>query len=124
MQKYNIYSGLIGSYGGATYKYTVKCDSKEDAEHLAFLDACCVYEDFEDNLQTMDDVITEYCDENNISNNDLTDQDFDKIHDSYEAYRDLWIEYFAIPVEEDHISQDDLIPGYIDDSTCEVSSES
>ena len=47
MDKYNIYAGLGGSFGGANYKFTTEANSLEEATDIAYQVAVEEYEGYE-----------------------------------------------------------------------------
>lgn len=110
MALYNIYAGLGGSFGGATYQYTSDLD-REEAENEAWEQACEIYESYEDRygLYNYSDAIKEYCEENEIEEDSFTEEDYEVVDDIYNEYREEWMEYYVILTEEDtEISENEL----------------
>lgn len=127
MKQYNIYAGLGGSFGGAQYQYTTLADSLEEAEHEAWEVSCEEYEQYAGlhGLLDEDDCIDEYCRESGLDSDELDEDDYAIINDTYQEERESWIEYRAVLTEEDNIDKDDLILGYVieDDSANQTSSK-
>ena len=110
MDKYNIYAGLGGSFGGANYKFTIEAKSKEEAEDIAYNEAVEVYQDFEGTYGIMDwnDCaisleIDPYTENDNL---------IAEVDELYNEEMENWIEYYAILTSEDeNISKDELVMG-------------
>lgn len=102
MALYNIYAGLGGSFGGATYQFTSNLEV-EEAEHQSWERACEIYESYEGYHGLLDysDAIEEYCKENEIEEYLLTEIDYEVVNDIYNEYREQWMEYYVILTEED-----------------------
>lgn len=100
LKDYNIYSGLGGSFGGASYIGTLQNTDEEEASNYAFEEACNIYESYEGlhGLRTTTDII----------NDEGVDED-----EAWEIYieeRENWLDYYAIPTEEDtSLTEEDLI---------------
>ena len=47
LKEQNIYSGLGGGFGGASYQYTTLCESAEDSEKEAYESAVEEYQSYE-----------------------------------------------------------------------------
>ena len=103
MNQYNIYAGLNGSFGGCKYQYTTSCKSIEEAEDIAFKEACEIYESQVGyhGIIGIDDVINRYCYDTGINETDLDEEDMDNITDEYNDEREEWISYKAILTSED-----------------------
>ncbi len=127
MKQYNIYAGLSGSFGGANYQYTSLCETGEEAEEEAFQIACENYEQYEGlhSLYSWEDAIKDYCNDQEIDPEDLTYEDTQEIEDYYDGGRESWLDYYAVPTDEDNIDPEDLIIGYTteDDSTSQADSK-
>lgn len=95
MQKYNIYAGLGGSFGGATYRGTGDFKSYADAEQTAYELAVEEYESYEGlhGILSWHDV----ADENELDYN----EDSIDIDDLYQEELENWIEYYAVLASED-----------------------
>lgn len=92
--KYNIYAGLSGSFGGATYQGALE-GSEDEAERTAWEYAIEEYESYGGmhGLLTWDDVAEE---------NELNPrEDIEEIDDLYMEEIESWIEYYAVPFDED-----------------------
>lgn len=108
MDRYNIYAGLGGSFGGANYKFTIEAKSKEEAEEIAYNEAVEVYQDFEGTYGIMDwnDCaisleIDPYTENDNL---------IAEVDELYNEEMENWIEYYAILTSEDkNISKEELV---------------
>ena len=47
MTQYNIYAGLGGSFGGATYQYTSEFEDIDEAIDAAYTEAVEIYDSYE-----------------------------------------------------------------------------
>ena len=127
MKQYNIYAGLNGSFGEASYQYTTLADSFEEAEHEAFEAACDEFESMAGFHGLVDEetCIEEYCQDNGLERNELDEEDLEIIDETYLEERESWLDYRAVLTEEDDIDEDNLILGYIveDDSSDQTDSK-
>lgn len=127
MKQYNIYAGLNGNFGGASYQYTTLADSFEKAEYEAFEAACNEFESMAGLYGLVDEeaCIKEYCQDNGLKRDELDKEDLKIIDETYLEERESWLDYRAILTEEDNIDKDDLILGYIveDDSSDQTDSK-
>lgn len=95
MQKYNIYAGLGGSFGGATYQGTGDFKSLADAEQYAYelaVEEYVAYEGLHGILSWYD-----VADENGLDYN----EDSIDIDDLYQEELENWTEYYAVLASED-----------------------
>lgn len=114
LREYNIYAGLGGGYGGATYQYTSLFESEEEASNEAYYAAKEEYTDYEGmrGLEDFDDAIEEA----RSTNPDLDDEELEGIAEEiYNSYVEDWIEYYAVPTDEDSLDEEDLIRDYVID---------
>lgn len=127
MKQFNIYAGLRGGFGGATYQYTTICESIDEALDEAFTCAWEDYDAFEGTrgLSSYENVTERYCMEHDLTKDKLSEEDYDFINDIYTDIAEDWLAYHAIPTEEDDIDQEHLILGYVieDDSSGQTSSK-
>lgn len=114
MKQYNIYAGLNGSFGGANYQFTTLCETEDEALGDAFESACEEYEQYSGlyRLPGWEDAIREYCENNNLSEDELTDEDSQEIEEYYNDARESWLNYYVVETDKDGIDQNDLIIGY------------
>ena len=101
MDKYNIYAGLGGSFGGANYKFTI------EATDIAYQAAVEEYEEYEGfyGLKTWIDCAEEL-------GVDIEEEDSEDVNDLYNSEIESWIHYYAILTSEDkNISKDELVMG-------------
>lgn len=125
-KKYNIYAGLSGGFGGATYQYTGLFNSQEEADNEAYQRACEEYDSYSEShgLLTYEEAeeqaINEGCSPGT--------KDFEiYISEVFQEDIEKWVDYYAILTSEDtETPEDDLIRDYIienGDNTGEVSGE-
>lgn len=95
MKQFNIYAGLSGGFGGATYRGTGEFKSYADAEEEAYTLAIEEYEMYEGNhgILSWQDV----ADENNLDTLD----DSEEIDELYSEERENWLDYYAVLASED-----------------------
>lgn len=101
---YNIYAGLGGGFGGANYIGTIDCESLEDAYALAREYAVEEY----DSYSGMYGVV----DRGDIYNNPEDfglDEDWDEedVDDVLDEEINSWIDYWAVPEDEDEDLDDE-----------------
>ena len=108
MEKYNIYAGLGGGFGGAQYLYTIEANNKEGAEEIAYREAVEIYQDFEGTYGIMDwndcaiSLEIDPCTEN--------DDLIAEVDELYNEEMENWIEYYAILTSKDkETSKEELI---------------
>lgn len=91
LKDYNIYAGLGGSFGGAKYIGTLNGVTLETASKVAFESAIEEYESYEGyhGLRDIGDIMEE------------EGVDEQEAYDIYNEERESWIDYYAIPTEED-----------------------
>lgn len=127
MKQYNIYAGLGGSFGGANYQFTTLCETEDEALGEAFESACEEYEQYSGlhGLPGREDAVREYCENNNLSEDELTDEDSQEIEECYNDARESWLDYYVVATDKDGIDQNDLIIGYTveDDSSSQTDSQ-
>lgn len=125
LKEYNIYSGLGGDFGGASYQYTTLCESAEDAEKEAYESAVEEYQSYEgfNSIPTWSDSLDAAMEENPGVPEDELHEIADEI---YNSIMEEWIEYYCILTEDDDIEEDDLIRDYViedDNDTGETCSQ-
>lgn len=104
MSDYNIYAGLGGSFGGATYKGTIKDSSIIEASDIAYEIAVEEYESYGElyGLKDWDACVEEFCEEEGLEHCSETECEYaDEINDKYENAIEDWISYYAILKEDD-----------------------
>lgn len=100
IKDYNIYAGLGGSFGGASYIGTLQNVDEEEASDYASEEACNIYESYEGlhGLRTTVDIMNE------------EEVDEDEAWEIYLEERESWLDYYTIPTEEDtDLTKEDLI---------------
>lgn len=95
MQKYNIYSGLGGSFGGATYRGTGEFKSYADAEQTAYELAVEEYESYGGCHGLLD--WSDIADKNGLDYN----ADSAEIDELYIEEMESWLDYYAVLASED-----------------------
>lgn len=125
LKEYNIYSGLGGGFGGASYQYTTLCESAEDAEKEAYESAVEEYQSYGgfNSIPTWSDSLDAAMEENPGVPEDELHEIADEI---YNSIMEEWIEYYCILTEDDDIEEDDLIRDYViedDNDTGETCSQ-
>lgn len=95
MKKFNIYAGLGGSFGGASYHGTGDFKSLADAENEAYQLAVEEYESYSGchGLLSWGDI----ADENGL---DYT-EDSAEIDELYIEEMESWLDYYAVLADED-----------------------
>lgn len=95
MKKFNIYAGLGGSFGGATYQGTGDFKSFADAENEAYTLAVEEYESYSGchGLLSWGDI----ADENGLDYN----EDSAEIDELYIEEMESWLDYYAVLADED-----------------------
>ena len=93
--KYNIYAGLGGSFGGATYRGTSEFSDENSATHCAYELAVEEYQSYEGYHGILDwDDVAEQEELDPETESDSIDQ-------AYVDEMESWIEYYAVLMEED-----------------------
>ena len=104
-QKYNIYAGLGGSFGGASYHGTGEFKSEEEASQVAYEIARGEYESYEGYHGIKD--WSDIAEDNNLDPDD--EDNFEEIDELYNEEIESWIEYYAVLTEDDdEISEEEL----------------
>lgn len=100
--KYNIYAGLGGGFGGATYRGTGNFSSRESAEEMAYQYAIEEYETYEGfhGIRSWADIADEEC-------LDYEEDEYE-INEMYEDERESWMEYYVVPTEEDDLEDEEM----------------
>lgn len=103
MAKYNLYAGLGGGFGGYQYHCTEDYDSREDAEKAARELAIEEYQSYEGmhGILSEGDIREQYCEENELTEDELTQEDEDEISGMYQEEIEGWLSYLVTTVEED-----------------------
>lgn len=103
MELFNLYAGLGGGFGGANFQLSDEFDSLFEAEEEARRLAIEEYESYEGThgILSEADVRESYCDDNEISEDELSDEDEATIADLYIEEIEGWITYHAVLASED-----------------------
>ena len=91
MEKYNIYAGLGGSFGGASFITTEECKDETAAFKYAYDCAVEIYESYVGyhGLRTVEDIMEE------------DEVDESEAIEIYQEEMEDWLEYYAILTSED-----------------------
>lgn len=91
MEKYNIYAGLSGSFGGASFITTEEFKSLDDAYEYAYDCAVEIYESYVGyhGLRTVEDIMEE---------EEVNESEAIEI---YQEEMEGWIDYYAILTSKD-----------------------
>ena len=100
---YNIYAGLGGSFGGAQYVGTIRNATAEEASKCAYEQAIEEYENY-----TLYDGVQSYSEIEEEMLKECPECSAEDIDMAYSEAMETWIEYYAIPIEEDNIEEDEL----------------
>jgi hypothetical protein len=84
MQRYRIFAGLGGGFGGAHYLYTEEFKTEQDANDAAYMEACDIYESQEG---CGIDGWKEFMDE---ARQNISEEDFVDDESSYESALEEW----------------------------------
>lgn len=106
--KYNIYAGLSGDFGGASYRGTLEVDDIRDAEDYAYELAVETYESYAGmhGLADYDSLKEDYPIEEDESEEDYEN----RIFMLYTEEMETWLDYCAILEEDDkEIPEDEKI---------------
>lgn len=93
--KYNIYAGLVCGFGGPTYQGTGEFDDVDSAIDYAYQMAIEEYQSYEGfhGILDWDDVAEQ---------EELDpEEDEEAINVAYQEEVESWIEYYAVPFDED-----------------------
>ena len=102
--RYNIYAGLGGSFGGATYQGTGDFSSRESAEEMAYQYAVEEYEMYEGYHGILD--WYDVAENNNLDPDDENNES--EIDELYNEEKESWMEYYAILTEEDDLEDEEM----------------
>ena len=112
MERYNIYAGLGGSFGGADYVYTAEFESLDEADSIVYEIAVEEYQSYEGlhGIRDWNDCFSDFCEKEGIpETNDNEAKYEDTINEIYQEEIDNWIEYYAVLTSEDsNLSESEL----------------
>jgi len=91
MEKYNIYAGLGGSFGGASFITTEEFKNEDDAFEYAYDCAVEIYESYVGyhGLRTVEDIMEE------------DEVDESEAIETYQEEMENWLDYYAILASKD-----------------------
>jgi hypothetical protein len=99
---YNIYAGLAGGFGDADYCGTGDFNSLEEAEDRAYQEAWACYESYEGVGG-----ILSWADVADREGYDM-ESDAAAINIAYNEEVESWLDYYAVPTEEDDLPLNEL----------------
>lgn len=102
--KCNIYAGLGGGFGGATYRGTGDFSSIESAEKMAYQYAVEEYEMYEGYHGILD--WYDVAETNNLDPDDENDEL--EINALYDDAKESWMEYYVVLTEEDDLEDEEM----------------
>lgn len=107
MRRYNIYAGLGGGFGGAIYQYTTDCEDFDKAEEEAYQTAIEVYESYEGlhGIKSWSDCREDIAEEYDIQVEEVSE---DAVDVWYQEEREDWLDYYAVPTDEDTLDPEEL----------------
>lgn len=102
MERYHLYAGLGGGFGGAHYDRTVEAENIDEAYKFAYELAVEEYQSYEGchGIMSWDDcyedaIESDFIDEKTMAEDEITDY----VNDMYQEEIEGWIEYYAIKDE-------------------------
>lgn len=107
LKEYNIYEGLGGGFGGASYHSTILAENQQEADEYAYALACETFESYEGEQGIRS--WTECAMDLDISLDTEDPDEMEAVDEEYNGERETWIDYYAIPTEEDDIPDDKLV---------------
>lgn len=107
LKEYNIYEGLGGDFGGASYHSTILAESLEEAYDYAYALACETFESYEGEHGIRS--WTECAEDLDINPSTENRDEMQAVDEEYTYERETWIKYYAVPTEEDDIPDDELV---------------
>lgn len=107
LKEFNIYEGLGGGFGGASYHSTILAESQQEADEYAYALACETFESYEGerSIRSWD----ECAEDLDIDPNTNYPDEIAAVNEEYDNERDTWIEYYSMLTEEDDIPEDKLV---------------
>lgn len=107
LKEFNIYEGLGGGFGGASYHSTILAESQQEADEYAYTLACETFESYEGErgVRSWYDCAVDL----DIDPNTTDPDEMATVNEEYEDERETWISYYAIPTKEDDIPEDELV---------------
>lgn len=95
---YNIYAGLGGGFGGASYIGTMQDTSEDEAYKYAFEEACNIYDSYAgyNGIRSIEDIMNE------------EEVDENEAEEIYIDERESWIDYYAVLTEEDTETEEEI----------------
>lgn len=114
-KSYNIYAWIGNGFECPEYKYTDLFDSYDDAEQCAYEEARESYESESGihGIPSYQDIVEQYCEEEDLEEEELTKYDYQNIDEMYNEAREDWLCYKVVLTEEDNIDKEDLILNYV-----------
>lgn len=105
MARYNIYAGLGGGFGGASYQGTISLDSELEAEKVAYDCAVDIYESYAGSHGLVDIGEIEENPEEFGLEDGYTEQE---LYEVYTEEMENWLVYYVLLTSGDNIPEDEL----------------
>lgn len=107
LREYNIYAGLGGSFGGASYYSTILAESEDEACDYAYELAVNTYHDYEGEHGVPS--WQECAKELDYNPENLSEEEEDEVDEVYSDSIESWIAYKVVLTSEDNIPEDELV---------------
>lgn len=106
-KEFNIYAGLGGSFGGASYHSTILAKDINEASNYAYECARDEYEMYEGTrgIKSWNDVAFDL----GFNPEDMIEEEEEEVFEVYNEEVEGWICYYAILTSEDSIPEEDLV---------------
>ena len=102
MERFHLYAGLGGGFGGARYNQTIEAEDIDEACKFAYDLAVEEYQSYEGlhGVMDWDDCYEDAAESGVINEDTMTEREINKyIDDMYQEEVESWIEYYAIKYE-------------------------
>ena len=102
MERFHLYTGLNGGFGGARYNQTIEAEDIEEAYEYAHDLAVEEYQSYEGchGIMDWDDCYEDAAESGVINEDTMTEREINKyIDDIYQEEIESWIEYYAVKDE-------------------------
>lgn len=102
MEKFHLYAGLSGGFGGAHYNQTIEAEDIDEARKFAYDLAVEEYQSYEGchGIMNWDDCYEDAVESNFIDKETMTEKEINEyIDDMYQDQIESWIEYYAVKDE-------------------------
>lgn len=109
LKEYNIYAGLGGGFGGASYHSTILAKDEHEANDYAYECARDEYEMYEGNrgIKSWYDIALELGFDSDVA--DMSEEEEEEVSEAYNEEVEDWIQYYVVLTSEDDIPEESLI---------------